>query len=803
MMVLTSLLVAQEGAPETPERSGSRSKPEKIQPYDKVVTKDAKSDPGLFLVHRIKDKILYEIPPKSLDQEFLWVTQIAKTQTGFGYGGTGVGNRVVRWELRGEEVLLRDVKFRIRASAEDSVEHAVAATSLEPIIASLPVKAWGKDKAPVVDVTELFHDDLPEFSAKRRLNASAVDKKRTFVEQIRSFPENIEAKVTLTYKLAGGPSGGSNRPSPRGARRDPSQGAVTVMLHHSMVQLPEVPMTPRVHDDRVGFFSVSFEEYGSGTHEVENIRYITRWRLEKKDPEADVSEPKKPILFYVGRGVPEKWRPWVKKGIEMWQPAFEATGFKNAILAKDAPSAQEDPDWDAEDARYSVIRWLPSTIENAMGPHVNDPRTGEILEADIIMYHNVLKLCRDWYFVQASPSDERAQQLPLPDDLMGNLLAYVVAHEVGHSLGFPHNMKASNAFTVEQLRDPVWTRKWGTEASIMDYGRFNYVAQPGDGAALIPKIGPYDMFAVEWGYKNYKDGNAEKEGLASLTKRQSEDLTLLFGDPNASEDPSQQTEDLGSDPILATELGLKNIQRVMGYLVRACCKPGEDYRLLRNMYDQVVAQRNRELGHVTSLVGGMVRQNLRYGDADRVFHPVDRVRQKEAIAFLNRHGFQTPRELLDPDVIWRLETNGAADRILSGQKSLLRSLVNDRRIKRMVEHEAMEQDRAYPASEMLSDIRSGIWSEFQEVPVQVDLYRRNLQRAHVELLAGELEKADVGSDLPALSRSELTVIDSTLNRSLDGAADDMTRRHIDDLKARVKKALAGKDEKEPAASPVF
>ena len=319
---------------------------------------------------------------------------------------------------------------------------------------------------------------------------------------------------------------------------------------------------------------------------MEEVRYITRWRLEKKDPNAEVSEPKKPIVFYIGREVPAKWREWVKKGIEAWQPAFEAAGFKNAIVAKDPPTPLEDPDWDAEDARYSSIRWLPATIENAMGPHVHDPRTGEILESDILVYHNVLKLIRDWYFVQASPNDTRAQKLPLPDELVGECLAYVVSHEVGHTLGFPHNMKASSSYTVEQLRDPEFTKKNGTEASIMDYGRFNYVAQPGDGARLIPLIGPYDMFAVEWGYKEFKDAKsyeAEKKKLDVIVARQLTNPMLRFGDPSGL-DPSQQTEDLGSDPIAATALGLKNLDRVASYLVKATTEKGDDYDLLRNMY---------------------------------------------------------------------------------------------------------------------------------------------------------------------------------------------------------------------------
>ena len=797
-ILLTAALAgcaAQERSDRGDNRDASRGdKRDQIKPYDEVITKEATTAKGVFLCHQLDGKLFYEIPSSQLGEEFLWVTQIARTQAGHGYGGTAVGNRVVRWVLKGEDVLLRDVKYKIRAGREDTVGLSVAATSLEPIIATLPVKAWGKGRAPVIEVSDLFKGDLPEFSARRRLGASSADKKRTFIESTRCFPRNIESKVTVTYKLSG------NSPPPRrgrGARRDLSQGAVTVLLHHSMVRLPERPMTPRRHDERVGFFTVSFEEYAGEEHAVEEVKYITRWRLEKQHPDAAVSDPVNPIVFYVGRGVPQRWRPWVKKGIEAWRPVFEAAGFSNAILAKDPPSKEQEPHWDAEDARYSSIRWLPSTVENAMGPHVHDPRTGEILEADIIMYHNVLKLCRDWYFVQASPSDRRAQDLPLPDDLMGELLAYVVTHEVGHSLGFPHNMKASSGYSIEQLRDPEWTRKWGTEASVMDYGRFNYVAQPGDNAALIPTIGPYDFFAVKWGYAQYPDAASEARAARALLTAQLQDPMLQFGGPNSSQDPSQQTEDLGSDTIEATRLGLMNINRVAGYLVKACCKPGKDYDLLRNMYEQLIAQRNRELGHVANIVGGMVEKKFNYGDADRVFHPVDRARQKEAVEFLNRHAFNTPKELLDPDILWRLETNGAADRILAGQKRLLRSLINERRIKRMAEHVAMSGEEAYPADEMLADIRKGIWSQVGRTPfgtVTVDLYRRNLHRAHVEILAAEIHKASATSDLPALTRGELERIATMIERAVKMTpVNEITARHLKDLKKRIADILDGKD----------
>jgi len=781
---------AKKDEPAGPPRSATRDV--KIKPYDKVITKDAKTSAGLFLVHRLDDKVFFEIPTEELGKEMLWVTQIEQTQAGFSYGGEPVGDRIVRWVQRGDDILLRDVKFEIRADMSDPIKDAVEATSLEAIIAVFPVQAYGKDKRPVIDVTAAFSTDLPEFSAKRRIRASGIDPHRTFIEKVKAFPTNIEAKVLMTYR----PRGPAGVLTPPGLppESDSDSGGVTVMLHHSLVDLPEKPMKPRRYDDRVGFFQVSFEYYGSPKQEVDRVSYITRWRLEKKDPKAAVSEPKKPIIFYIGREVPAKWRPWIKKGVEAWQPAFEKAGFKAAILAKEPPSPREDPDWDAEDARYSTIRWLPSTIENAYGPHVHDPRTGEILESDIRMYHNVLKLVRDWYFVQASPNDPKSQSLPLSDDIMGELVAFVTSHEVGHTLGFRHNMKASSAYTVEQLRDPVFTKRYGVEAAIMDYGRFNYGAQPGDGARLIPIVGPYDEFAVEWGYKEFPDAKTyeqEKKELDKIVARQLEDPKLRFGDPNPAEDPSQQTEDLGSDSIRATELGLKNIDRVAGYLVKATAKSGENYDLLRAVYGELIAQRDRELGHVANIVGGFVRNNVWYPEGKKVYSAVTPEQQKKAVHFLVEHAFRTPKSLIEPDILDRLESHGSADRILAGQRSRLRTLLSPARLDRMSELAARTPEVAYRPTDLIKDLHDGIWSELAQRPVEIDLYRRNLQRAYVDLLAAPLDNPSADSDLPALARAELERVSKDVKAVLDAKVETspIVRMHLEDIKTRIEHAL--------------
>jgi hypothetical protein len=570
-------------------------------------------------------------------------------------------------------------------------------------------------------------------------------------------------------------------------------------MSYSMVLLPEKPMQPRLHDDRVGFFSLTQLDYGVEEHRAPKRRYITRWRLEKKDPAAAVSEPVKPIVYYIDPATPAKWVPFVKRGVEDWQGAFEAAGFRRAIVARDAPTPAEDPEWSPEDARYSVIRWLPSTVENAQGPHVRDPRSGEILESDILMYHNVMNLLTHWYFVQAGPLDPRAKTLPLPDPLMGELVRYVVAHEVGHTLGLPHNMKASSLYPFEKLRDPQWLKENGHTPTIMDYSRFNYVVQPEDGvppADLIPKIGPYDLFAIKWGYQpiaNATSADAEKKTLDEWARQQDQTPWLRFSTSNsAGSDPGELTEAVGdADAIKATTLGLKNLERVGGMLLAATVKPGEPYDDLQLAYTRLLGQWVLEMNHVSAIVGGFDSQQKHGGQSGVLFTPIPKPRQVAAVEFLSANAFRTPAFLVNPEVLRRIEPAGALDRLRTAQLRVLGSLLSSARVLRLVEREAIDGDGAYAPTDFLADVRRGVWPELSgRATVRIDAFRRNLQRAHLETLAERVSgRQAAADDARALFRQELRLLDAGL-RSLAGrAGDGITRAHVADARAMIERAL--------------
>ncbi|MBI2690017.1 MAG: zinc-dependent metalloprotease [Acidobacteria bacterium] len=790
--------------------------------YEDVITAKAKTKNGLFKVHEVEDRWYYEIPEELYGRDMLLYNEIAQAPPGVGYSGSPGNSRMVRWERRGNRLLLKINPVAKRATEGDAgTQLAVALSNFQPIIRAFNIEAEGKPKGAVIEVTPMFSADIPEFSAANLLSglrlpaAPPIDPTRSFVDDIKAFPGNIEVRSTLTWNLGTPPMPPTSPNAPPPPLIPGGLRSLSVMVHYSMVLLPEKPMMGRFSDPRVGYFVQPFEEYSNDDNRVKRQGFINRFRLEKKDPTAAVSEAVKPIVFYISREVPEAWKPFIRKGIEDWNGAFAQAGFKNAILAKDAPTKEEDPAWDAEDVRYSVVRWAALPVENAMGPHVHDPRSGEIISAHLILWHDILKLAQGWYFGMCSAQNDAARKLPFDNKLMGEILGSIAAHEVGHTLGLRHNHKASSAYTIAQLRDPEFTKAHGTTASVMSYGRYNYVAQPEDNVrALIPVIADYDRFAIEWGYKPLAGAakpEDEKKMLDEIAARQMTEPFLRFGgeDGPAMVDPTVKTENIGDDAIVATSLGFKNLERVInGWLVKATTKPGENFDLLQETFTSLWTLRRLWLGSVVRMVGGVVENRTLAGRGGDQFVRLPKAKQKEAIKFLQENVFVPPTSFIKPDVVNLFQYFGASDLIINQQKQTLESLLTPMRFKVLTDAEALDAKNAYTLREFMTDVQSGLFSETARPGATIDVYRRALQRNYLDHLKTLLARpatpgtpaitAGIGAvftaswqqtDFRGTARTLLHQLNQRLASAAVTAKDPATLSHINDCRKEIELIL--------------
>lgn len=785
-----------------------------LKPYAQVITPKAKSSFGFLTVHKVDNNYFFEIPDSMLNRDILIVNRISKAPTSrqksrVGYPGDILGSKVIRFENKdNKRILVREYSYRERSENKDGMFQSVRNSNTQPIVANFGIETIKKDSLTrnyVINVSVFLQKENPLFSfdadSKEYIGLLNMVGEGTYIDTLKAFPKNIEISTTVTYQSKKGMSNVGFLET--GSPRIP----LTYELNSSMVLLPEVPMKARLFDPRVGYFTVGYTDFDSNPQGIEYKKLITRWRLEPKDEAAylrgELVEPKKPIIIYIDPATPKKWVPYLIQGVNDWQVAFEKAGFKNAIYALEAPT--DDPSWSLEDARHSAIDYKPSDIPNASGPHINDPRTGEILETHINWYHNVMSLLRDWYMIQAGTIDEAARKMQLDDELMGQLIRFVSSHEVGHTLGLRHNFGSSHTVPVEKLRDKAWVEANGHTPSIMDYARFNYVAQPEDGitrAGIFPRIGIYDKWSIEWGYRWLPQFQTPEDEVAfsnqSIIEKLKTDVRYTFGTESDPNDPRNQSEDLGDDSMLASLYGIKNLKRIVPQILTWSYEPNKSYAGAGEIYSGVVSQFNRYLGHVTKNVAGIYSNSITVEQTDEIareFVPANI--QKRAIAFLNEQLFTTPEWLIDRQLMEKAKIL-PVNVICSLQSGVLARLINKNTLDKMSENEILNGKKAYTSAQMFNDLKKVIWSNLG----QSDIYKRNMQKAYVENLINLLDKkgnADKNasgkrpaySEAPAIAHGQLTEL-KRLATSAASMTSGTAKGHYQNLITLIDTALSNK-----------
>jgi hypothetical protein len=801
------------------------------KPYKDVITEKAISHPGLFTVHKVEDKWYFEIPDSIFGRDILVSTRFGKTAAGGNYGGEQVNQQTIRWEKGPTHMVFLKVLTIVNVAADSSqpIAQAVSNSNMNPIAAEFDVRAYGKSAdstsgTVVIEVTDFFKGDNQVVSLtpgiKRRFNLAALAPERSYIESIHTFPINTEIRTVKTFTASpapAAPAAGGRTPTGSLAAEEVA-GAVTIELNNSFYLLPKTPMRKRLFDPRVGFFASEYTVYSDDQQRIDVSRFIHHWRLEPKDEDIDkwkrgeLVEPKKPIVIYIDPATPKQWRPFLIAGINDWQAAFEKAGFKNAIMGKEWP--ENDRTMSLEDARFSVIRYFASDIENAYGPNLADPRSGEILETHIGWYHNVMKLVHDWYMIQTSAVDPRARRMKYDDALMGDLIRFVSSHEVGHTLGLRHNMGSSSKTPVEKLRDKAWVEANGHTASIMDYARFNYVAQPEDNISskgLYPRIGDYDKWAILWGYKGLPDTKDEEEDKKILNKWVIDSLKanprLWFGGEGQNFDPRAQTEDLGDNSMKASEYGIKNLKRILPNLPEWTKEEADQFENLDEMYEQLITQFGRYMGHVTKNVGGVEETFKSVEQSGDVYEATPKATQKEAVDFLNKQLFATPVWLLNKDILNKFSNPGTGETLTTVQENTLRGLLSAARLYRLTVCTGRYGSGVYSADDLLTDAKRGVWGELA-TGVPIDMFRRNLQKTYVEslislvsppppiMLPAGLPRGLViftgdikNTDVPSIARAQLVELKNEIAAAILRETDKVSKYHLQDVQERIKQAL--------------